>query len=92
MKHSWSVTSVRDVRYGDLSAYQGKVYLGVDSGSTTTKLVLIGEDQQLLYEAYTSNQGSPLDVVLEHLKKIYRTGGRPHRRWPAAVRPVMAKS
>ena len=64
-----------DVRYGDLSAYQGKVYLGVDSGSTTTKLVLIGEDQQLLYEAYTSNQGSPLDVVLEHLKKIYEQGG-----------------
>ena len=63
-----------DVKYGDLSTYTGKVYLGVDSGSTTTKMVLIGEYQQLLYEAYTSNQGSPLDVVLEHMRKIYEQG------------------
>ena len=33
-----------EVTYGDLATYSGKVYLGVDSGSTTTKLVLIGED------------------------------------------------
>lgn len=64
-----------DVRYGKLSEYQGKAYLGVDSGSTTTKLVLIGENKELLYEAYTSNQGNPLDVVLAHLKKIYAQGG-----------------
>ena len=46
----------------------------MDSGSTTTKLVLVGEAEELLYEAYTSNQGSPLDVVVEHLKKIYALG------------------
>ena len=32
------------------------------------------EHEELLYEAYTSNQGSPLDVVVEHLKKIYALG------------------
>lgn len=64
-----------DVAYGDLSQYTGKVYLGIDSGSTTTKLAAIGEDGQILYEAYASNQGSPLDVVLTHLKKIYALGG-----------------
>ena len=63
-----------DVSYGDISTYEGKAYLGVDSGSTTTKLVLVGEHEELLYEAYTSNQGSPLDVVVEHLKKIYALG------------------
>ena len=63
-----------DVSYGDISTYTGKAYLGVDSGSTTTKLVLVGEAEELLYEAYTSNQGSPLDVVVEHLKKIYALG------------------
>lgn len=63
-----------DVSYGDISTYTGKAYLGVDSGSTTTKLVLVGEAEELLYEAYTSNLGSPLDVVVEHLKKIYALG------------------
>ena len=71
-----------DVSYGDISTYTGKAYLGVDSGSTTTKLVLVGEAEELLYEAYTSNQGSPLDVVVEHLKKIYALGeGRIDDRW-----------
>ena len=60
-----------DVEYGNLEHYEGKTYLGIDSGSTTTKLVLIGENHQILYQSYTSNKGNPLDVVLEDLKRIY---------------------
>ncbi|WP_366937048.1 acyl-CoA dehydratase activase [uncultured Faecalicoccus sp.] len=60
-----------DVEYGTLEGYTGKTYLGIDSGSTTTKLVLISENHQILYQSYTSNKGNPLDVVLEDLKKIY---------------------
>ena len=62
---------MHDVAYGDLKTYTGKSYLGIDSGSTTTKLVLISDTYEILYDSYTSNKGNPLDVVLEDLKKIY---------------------
>ena len=62
-----------DAKYLDLASYTGKAYLGIDSGSTTTKLALIAEDGQILYESYNNNKGNPLDVVLEDLKKIYET-------------------
>ena len=41
-----------------LAAYNGKCYLGIDSGSTTTKLVLLSEEHKILYESYTSNKGN----------------------------------
>ena len=61
-----------DVERKPLSGYHGRTYLGIDSGSTTTKLVLLGEDHEILYESYSSNRGNPLDVVLEDLKEIYK--------------------
>lgn len=63
----------QDVAYGDLSAYRGKAYLGIDAGSTTTKLTLIGECNELLYHYYVSNKGQPLDIIIEQLEKIYRS-------------------
>lgn len=62
----------RDVERGELSAYEGPMYLGIDSGSTTTKLVLMSEDNKILYEYYGSNNGNPLEVVIEQLKIIYK--------------------
>lgn len=50
--------------------YAGKAWLGIDSGSTTTKLVLISEDKEILYSHYCANLGAPLDIVFEQLKKI----------------------
>ncbi len=44
----------------DLKTYRGKCYLGIDAGSTTTKMVLIGESGQLLYSFYAGNQGNPI--------------------------------
>lgn len=43
-----------------LSDYRGNCFLGIDAGSTTTKLVLIGEQGQLLYQFYANNQGNPI--------------------------------
>lgn len=60
-----------DAKYASLKGYDGKAYLGIDSGSTTTKLVLLNEAHEILYDSYTSNKGNPLDVVLSDLKKIY---------------------
>ncbi|MCR5053614.1 MAG: 2-hydroxyglutaryl-CoA dehydratase, partial [Lachnospiraceae bacterium] len=48
------------VKTGDLSTYHGNAYLGIDAGSTTTKLALISEEGELLYSFYSSNNGSPL--------------------------------
>ncbi|MDX8417688.1 MAG: acyl-CoA dehydratase activase [Absicoccus sp.] len=62
-----------DAKYGDLATYTDKAYLGIDSGSTTTKLALIGESGEILYDSYSSNKGNPLDVVLADLKQIYKT-------------------
>ena len=51
-----------------LSEYSGKAYLGIDCGSTTTKLALISEDCDLLYSYYSSNKGTPVEIVLEQLR------------------------
>ncbi len=48
------------VEKGDLSEYKGKCFLGIDAGSTTTKLALISEDGRLLYSYYTNNKGNPV--------------------------------
>ena len=42
----------------------------MDAGSTTTKLALIGEDGQLLWESYANNQGSPLVTAMEALAEL----------------------
>lgn len=59
-----------DLAFEDIRTYAGDAYLGIDSGSTTTKLVLITPDCKLLYEHYQSNNGQPLDIVLERLREI----------------------
>ena len=56
----------------DLSTYEGDCYLGIDAGSTTTKLVLIDKDGNLLYSLYGSNEGNPLNSVTNMLKNLYK--------------------
>ncbi len=60
------------VKQGDLSAYTGPVYVGIDAGSTTTKIVAIGKDKEILYTDYGSNQGSPLKIVIKELTGLYK--------------------
>ena len=55
----------------DAMAYRGEAYLGIDAGSTTTKLVLITPEGGILYSYYGSNRGSPVTILLEELKKLY---------------------
>lgn len=64
--------------FRDLEAYAGEAFLGIDCGSTTTKLVLLSGDNEILYSYYGSNGGDPVSVVRERLSEIYRRiGGRP---------------
>lgn len=55
--------------------YEGPAYLGIDAGSTTTKLALIAEDGSLLYSFYGSNKGRPLETVVAALKEMYQALG-----------------
>ncbi len=60
-----------DLGYADIHTYKGDAYLGIDAGSTTTKLVLITDDGRILYQHYSSNQGQPLDKIADQLRRIY---------------------
>ena len=55
----------------DLKDYEGDCFLGVDAGSTTTKVALVGEDGTLLYSFYSNNNGSPLATTIKAIKEIY---------------------
>lgn len=63
--------SISSLRKSELKSYEGKCYLGIDAGSTTTKVVLISEEGNLLYSYYGSNEGSPLNSTVKILKKVY---------------------
>ena len=58
------------VKRGDLSSYKGNCFLGIDAGSTTTKVALVGEDGSLLYHFYSNNNGSPLATAISSMKEI----------------------
>ena len=59
------------VKQTSLENYKGNCYLGIDAGSTTTKLVLINEDNEILYSLYDNNQGNPLTSVIKMIKQMY---------------------
>ena len=53
-----------------IEEYEGRAFLGIDCGSTTTKLALISDSNEILYSFYASNQGNPVDVVRQQLINI----------------------
>lgn len=59
------------VEKGDLENFSGDCFVGIDAGSTTTKLVLIDKDGKLLYSLYGNNEGNPLKSVMGMIKKLY---------------------
>ena len=61
--------------------YQGMCFLGIDAGSTTTKVALVAEDGSLLYSFYDNNNGSPLLTAIRAMKEI-------HEQLPAGARIV----
>ncbi|MDR0765451.1 MAG: acyl-CoA dehydratase activase-related protein [Odoribacteraceae bacterium] len=49
-----------------------RCFIGIDSGSTTTKIAVIDEHANLLHEYYATNAGNPLGRVREGLEQFYR--------------------
>ena len=60
------------VEKGALKDYRGGCFLGVDAGSTTTKLALIGERGELLWSYYANNQGSPIETAKRAVSALAR--------------------
>nr|WP_072515095.1 2-hydroxyacyl-CoA dehydratase [Ndongobacter massiliensis] len=61
----------QQVLYKKLEAHVGPCYLGIDAGSTTSKMVLLDDDGAILYSHYSNNRGKPLEHVIENVKEIY---------------------
>lgn len=59
------------VLYKDPSKYSGNGYLGIDAGSTTVKMVVIDEEENILYSEYLPNRGNPIVLVKNFLDDIY---------------------
>ena len=58
------------VRRESLSGYRGDCFLGIDAGSTTTKVALIGSDGQLLFSYYANNQGNPIRTAMDAMARL----------------------
>ena len=58
------------VKKCDISKYKGNCFLGIDAGSTTTKLALIGEEGELLYSFYANNMGNPIQTAMQAISDL----------------------
>lgn len=58
------------VKRDNLEEYKGNCFLGIDAGSTTIKMALIGEENQLLYSYYSPNEGRPLELAISEIRKL----------------------
>ena len=57
---------------GSLSEAHGPVFLGLDSGSTTTKAVLINQKGEIIWDFYSHNMGNPVELAVKVLKDLYK--------------------
>ena len=63
--------SKASVQKAKLQDYNGDCFIGIDAGSTTTKIVLIDNEGKLLYSLYGNNEGNPLQSVIKMLDSLY---------------------
>ena len=63
--------SKASVQKAKLQDYNGDCFIGIDAGSTTTKIVLIDNEGKLLYSLYGNNEGNPLQSVIKMLNNLY---------------------
>ena len=66
------------VRRAQVLYPQADYYLGVDSGSTTTKIVLLNADGALVYSDYQRNHGDSFRTFAEALQRMKQTVGDVH--------------
>lgn len=49
------------------------ITIGIDSGSTTIKIVAINDDKEIVSSIYRPNSGNAVEVVKEYLENLYNT-------------------
>ncbi len=59
------------IKRKDIKDARGRVFLGIDVGSTTAKAALIDENKNLLYSYYRNNKGKPIEATMNMLKELY---------------------
>lgn len=55
----------------DLKGYKGRAYVGIDSGSTTVKAVVLSDKCDLLYSKYMPSKGNPVELIRSFLQEVY---------------------
>ena len=83
------------VQKGNLQDYAGDCFLGIDAGSTTTKLALIGAQGELLFSFYANNQGNPIQTAknaIAQLKDALPPGARIARSCSTGYGEALLKS
>lgn len=64
---------IKPLKFQELgSKKEIECFLGIDSGSTTTKIVIMDKDANIIYRFYGGNEGNPLKKVIEGLDKFYK--------------------
>ena len=58
------------VKKANIAAYNGKAFLGIDAGSTTTKIALVSENGELLFSFYSGNDGSVLKTAIRAMGEL----------------------
>lgn len=64
------------IEKGDIKTYEGDIWLGIDSGSTTTKIVGIDDRERVIYSYYSPNNGNPIATVKKGLEKFIEKSGK----------------
>ncbi|MBQ7364698.1 MAG: 2-hydroxyglutaryl-CoA dehydratase, partial [Clostridia bacterium] len=49
-----------------------RAYIGIDSGSTTIKAVVVNEEGEIVFSRYLTNSGNPIPAVKAFLEDVYR--------------------
>ena len=62
--------SLNNVAHAELLEGVQGAYIGIDSGSTTTKIVVLNEQGELLYTFYKRNGGKPIETVALGLSQL----------------------
>ena len=61
---------------GRLAEIPNEIFLGIDSGSTTTKIVATDGAGHMAFSHYCPNRGNPIGAVAEGLQALVATAGR----------------
>lgn len=60
------------VKKSDIKNYSGNCFLGIDAGSTTTKVALVSDSGELLYSFYANNEGKPIETAKKAMAALQK--------------------